>query len=67
MIIKQHSYDCCMHSSTGGNIDVNVISQVIECGLLDTGRRIRLSMDIQDRPGTLSTLIAHISTLKANV
>lgn len=51
----------------GGNIDVNAISQVIECGLVDSGRRIHFSMDIPDRPGTLSVLINQISTMQANV
>jgi threonine dehydratase len=52
---------------SGGNIDVNAIPQVIECGLVESGRRIRFSMDIPDRPGSLSTLIGHISTFAANV
>lgn len=51
----------------GGNIDVNAISQVIECGLVDSGRRLHFSMDIPDRPGTLSVLINQISTMQANV
>ena len=51
----------------GGNIDVNAIAQVIECGLVDSGRRIRVSMDIPDRPGTLSVLINTISAHSANV
>lgn len=51
----------------GGNIDVNAIAQVIECGLVDSGRRIRLSMDIPDRPGTLSSLMATISSHQGNV
>lgn len=51
----------------GGNIDVNAIAQVIECGLVDSGRRLHFSMDIPDRPGTLSVLINTISALKANV
>ncbi len=51
----------------GGNIDVNAIAQVIECGLVDSGRRIRLSMDIPDRPGALSNLMGTISNHQANV
>ncbi len=51
----------------GGNIDVNAIAQVIECGLMVTGRRIRLALDISDRPGSLNVLIGHISTHQANV
>jgi threonine dehydratase len=52
---------------SGGNIDVNAIPQVIECGLVESGRRIRFSMDIPDRPGSLSQLIGHISNFQANV
>jgi threonine dehydratase len=51
----------------GGNIDVNAISQIIECGLMDTGRRIKLSMNLIDRPGSLSALINHVSEQEANV
>jgi len=51
----------------GGNIDVNVVSQVIECGLVDSGRRVRLSMELPDRPGTLSKLMSQIAEAKANV
>eukprot|EP01034_Spumella_vulgaris_P023860 gene23860-30136_t len=52
---------------SGGNIDVNAISQIIECGLLDTGRRIKVSMNLIDRPGSLSALINHVSEQEANV
>jgi threonine dehydratase len=51
----------------GGNIDVNAIAQVIDNGLVDSGRRMRLSMDIPDRPGTLSELMNTISHHQANV
>ena len=51
----------------GGNVDVNVMAQVIECGLVDTGRRVRLSMELQDRPGSLSKLMMQIAEAKANV
>jgi threonine dehydratase len=52
---------------SGGNIDVNAIPQVIDTGLTESGRRIRFSMQIPDRPGSLSVLINHISQLQANV
>ena len=51
----------------GGNIDVNAIHQVIECGLIETGRRIRFSMNLPDRPGSLSALMSVISGAQANV
>lgn len=52
---------------SGGNIDVNIIAQAIECGLIDSGRRVKLSMDIPDRPGSLVTLMSLISQMQANV
>jgi len=51
----------------GGNIDVNVMAQVIECGLVDSGRRVRMSMELPDRPGSLSKLMLQIAEAKANV
>ena len=52
---------------TGGNIDVNLISRIIERGLTKLGRRIHLKVQISDRPGSLSKLTALIGSLKANV
>lgn len=52
---------------SGGNIDVNAIAQIIDCGLIDSGRRVKLSIDVPDRVGSLGTLINHISRLQANV
>ncbi len=47
---------------SGGNIDVNVIARVIEKGLVQEGRLVRLSLIISDRPGAL----ARVSTLVAD-
>ena len=47
---------------SGGNIDVNVIARVIEKGLVQEGRLVRLSLIIPDRPGAL----ARVSTLVAD-
>lgn len=52
---------------SGGNIDVNVISRIIERGLVKTGRRIKLSSLIEDRPGALQRLLGIIAGLRANV
>jgi threonine dehydratase len=52
---------------SGGNIDVNVISQIIERGLVKAGRRMRVSMPVMDRPGNLRKLLAIISNLRVNV
>lgn len=44
---------------SGGNIDVTLISRIIERGLIRAGRLIRFTVDLPDRPGQL----ARISTL----
>ena len=52
---------------SGGNIDVNVISRIIERGLRKAGRRIRLSLSVPDRPGTLGKVLNTIAGLRVNV
>ncbi|MGH7963481.1 MAG: threonine ammonia-lyase [Candidatus Binatia bacterium] len=47
---------------SGGNIDMNVIARVIEKGLVQEGRLVRLSLIVSDRPGAL----ARVSTLVAD-
>ena len=51
----------------GGNIDVNVISRIIERGLIRLGRRVHLKVQISDKPGSLSKLTALIGSLQANI
>jgi threonine dehydratase len=57
---------CCMVLS-GGNIDLNLVSKVIERGLSKRGRLIRLSVIVDDRPGTLNRLTNIIAEKGANV
>lgn len=52
---------------SGGNVDVNFISRIIERGLVKTGRRIRMSMLVTDRPGTLGKALSIIAGLRANI
>lgn len=52
---------------SGGNIDVNFISRIIERGLVKAGRRIKISAAINDRPGVLQHLLNVIAHLQANV
>lgn len=52
---------------SGGNIDVNFISRIIERGLVKAGRRVKISTYIMDRPGELQRLLAIIAQSKANV
>lgn len=52
---------------SGGNIDVNLVSRVIDRGLWRSGRLIRLRCVINDVPGALSALLGLIAGTNANV
>jgi threonine dehydratase len=52
---------------SGGNIDVTVIAQVIERGLVKDGRLVRLGVVLQDRPGALSRVAALIAEERGNI
>ena len=51
----------------GGNIDVNVLSRIIERGLVETGRLARLKVLIPDRPGALKDMLDVAARLRCNV
>jgi threonine dehydratase len=51
----------------GGNIDVNMLSRIIERGLAETGRIARLEVLIGDRPGALAAMLARVAETRANV
>ncbi len=51
----------------GGNIDPNVLSRVIERGLVADGRLSRFTAMISDRPGGLADLTAQIAAVGASV
>jgi threonine dehydratase len=52
---------------SGGNIDMNLISRIIEKGLIQDGRVIRLSVVVPDRPGHLAALAQCIAKEGANI
>jgi threonine dehydratase len=52
---------------SGGNIDMNLISRIIEKGLIQDGRLCRLSVVLSDRPGMLARLSQRIGDLGANI
>ena len=51
----------------GGNIDVNLISRVIERGLAADGRLCRFRASISDRPGSLAALLSVIASTGASI
>ena len=52
---------------SGGNIDVNILSRVINRGLLTTDRLSELKLEMIDKPGQLKEVSAIIADLGANV
>ena len=52
---------------SGGNIDVSFIQSIIERGLVARHRRIKFSVTLLDRPGSLMQLLGVISTTGANI
>ena len=52
---------------SGGNIDVSILSRVINRGLLTTGRLSELKIEMLDKPGQLKEVSAIIAESGANV
>lgn len=56
---------CCLVS--GGNIDVTILSRVIERGLKMGGRTADITIALSDKPGQLSGVSSIVADLGANV
>ena len=56
---------CCLVS--GGNIDVTILSRVIERGLKMGGRKANITIALSDKPGQLSDVSRIIAQTGANV
>ncbi len=52
---------------SGGNIDVNILSRVINRGLAMSGRKVTLGVKLTDKPGQLQQVSGIIAELGANV
>jgi threonine dehydratase len=52
---------------SGGNIDINLVSSIIEKGLVKAGRRIRVRTIVGDRPGQLAALMELLGQAGVNV
>lgn len=51
----------------GGNIDVNLLERIIDRGLIESHRKVRISIPIADRPGLLHRLTGVIMAQGANI
>ena len=52
---------------SGGNIDVTMLSRIIERGLVKDGRLVRLGVLLRDVPGALARLTALVAEEHANI
>ncbi len=52
---------------SGGNIDVNILSRVINRGLMKSGRKASLTLELLDKPGQLEEVSSIIAKMGANV
>jgi len=65
--IDVSSEDTVVPVLCGGNIDINIISRIIDRGLVADGRLARLMVKVRDRPGALASLTGLAAELGANV
>lgn len=52
---------------SGGNADVTTLAAVIDRGLVEAGRAVRMKVTLADRPGALALLSAAIAEAGANI
>ncbi len=52
---------------SGGNIDINILSRIIERGLIKDGRMAKLRIELEDRPGQLGIISMSVGRNNANV
>lgn len=52
---------------SGGNIDVSFIQSIIEQGLVSRHRRLKFTVTLLDKPGSLGSLLKNIAALGANI
>lgn len=52
---------------SGGNIDVNILSRVINRGLSKSGRLCNINMELEDKPGKLVQVCSVIALLGGNI
>ncbi len=52
---------------SGGNIDVQYLSQIIDLGLIKTDRKFSVNFYLSDRPGNLKKIVDVLSNVGANI
>jgi threonine dehydratase len=52
---------------SGGNVDMNFISRIIERGMVESGRYAIFTITLKDKPGELQKVLSSITDLDANI
>jgi threonine dehydratase len=52
---------------SGGNVDMNFISRIIERGLVESGRFATFTITLKDKPGELQKVLTSLTDLDANI
>ncbi len=52
---------------SGGNMDVTLLSVIIEKGLIKSNRKMKLTVTLMDKPGSLMRLTELLQSLSANI
>jgi threonine dehydratase len=52
---------------SGGNIDFHLLDRILEKGLAQTGRLVRMSIILRDAPGALAKLTTFVAQYRANI
>jgi len=52
---------------SGGNIDIPALSHVLQRGLVEQGRMVRLMISVSDRPGGLNAVTDVLASQRANI
>lgn len=52
---------------SGGNIDINMISRIINKGMSTSGRFLEITLTLRDMPGALAALTKLVGGLEANI
>jgi len=52
---------------SGGNVDMYLLGQVVAKGLIQTGRLLKIFIELPDKPGTLKKIVDEISKAHANI
>jgi threonine dehydratase len=65
--VPLRGHDVAVMVLSGGNIDVNLVSRIIDRGLVADGRLARIAVTVPDRPGHLALLTQLVAEAGANV